>query len=251
MSISRDVLTQTRRDLRDRGTTLACDFRWGRNSLSHSAGRTGVKPLEGIRVVDFGQYIAGPLTGMLLADQGADVVHVDPPGGPRFATPANRVWNSGKRCIELNLREPSDLAQARELIASSDVLVENFRSGVMDRLGLGPDALLLQNPGLLYCSLPGFASDDPRAELPAWEGIVAAATDTYRGEPPVFSPIPISSHFAAFQAAVSIVMTLIARTRDGLGQRIEVPLFDATFAAIGAHGLIVNGAAGGNRPDDF
>jgi crotonobetainyl-CoA:carnitine CoA-transferase CaiB-like acyl-CoA transferase len=107
----------------------------------------------------------------------------------------------------------------------------------------------------VYCSLPGFAADDPRASLQAWEGVVAAATDTYRcaspGAAPGFTPVAIASHFAAVEAGVAIVMALLARERDGRGQRVEVPLFDAMFAAIGAHGLFVDGAPGGGRPDDY
>ena len=132
--------------------------------------------------------------------------------------------------------------------------MENFRPGVMARLGLGAEDFG-NHSRLIYCSLPGFAEDDPRANIPGWEGVIAAATGTYRMTPgtdrPAFTPLPIASHFAAFQAAVAVVMALIARERDGLGQRIIVPLFDAMFAAIGAHGLRVNGASGGNRPDDF
>jgi crotonobetainyl-CoA:carnitine CoA-transferase CaiB-like acyl-CoA transferase len=207
--------------------------------------------LEGIRVLDFGQYIAGPLTAMLLADQGASVTRVDPPAGPRWTSPANATLNRGKACTRLDLRDAADLRRARAMLASADVLIENFRPGVMERLGLGHPMALAANPRLIYCSLPGFAADHPRAEEPGWEGVIGAATDMYRGDPPHFTSIPISSHFAAFQAAVSIAMALVSRERDGLGQRIEVPLFDATFAAIGAHGLFVDGAPGGVRPDDF
>jgi crotonobetainyl-CoA:carnitine CoA-transferase CaiB-like acyl-CoA transferase len=206
-------------------------------------------------VLDFGQYIAGPLAAMLLADQGADVVHIDPPGGPRWKTPANDTWNRGKQQLELDLHALSDLDAARELIAASDVVIENFRPGVMDRLGLGPAKILAGDPRLVYCSLPGFAADDPRAGVQAWEGVIAAATDTYRlpadGGQPIFTPVAIASHFAAIVAGVSVVMALIARDRDGRGQHIEVPLFDAMFAAIGAHGLFVDGAPGGGRPDDY
>jgi crotonobetainyl-CoA:carnitine CoA-transferase CaiB-like acyl-CoA transferase len=209
------------------------------------------RPLEGIRVLDFGQYIAGPLAAMLLADQGADVTHVDPPGGPRWTTPANATLNRGKHQLELDLRNAEDLQHAREMQKSADIVIENFRPGVMHRLGLGHAAALAANPRLIYCSLPGFASDDPRAAQQGWEGVIGAATDMYRGEPPLFTPVPISSHFAAFQAVVSIAMALLARERDGTGQQIEVPLFDATFAAIGAHGLFVDGAPAGGRPDDF
>jgi crotonobetainyl-CoA:carnitine CoA-transferase CaiB-like acyl-CoA transferase len=204
--------------------------------------------LDGIRVIDFGQYIAGPLAGMLLADQGADVIRIDPPGGPVWHTPANATWNRGKRSITLNLKQPGDLAIATQLIGSADVVIENFRPGVMERLGLGPQAAMRVNPGLIYCSLPGFASDDPRAQVRAFEGVVGAATATYRpytegSERPVYTAIPISSNYAAFQAVVGIVVALLARQRDGVGQWIEVPLFDATFPSIGARAMRVHDPA--------
>ena len=203
--------------------------------------------LAGIRVIDFGQYIAGPLVGMLLADQGADVIKVDPPGGPRWKTPANATWNRGKRSIVLDLKQAGDLATAKGLVQGADVVVENFRPGVMDRLGLGATAMTQANPRLVYLSLPGFASDDPRASVPAWEGILGAATATYRPRPsengtdqPAYTAIPISSNYGAFQGAVATIMALISRQRDGVGQRIEVPLFDATFASIGRAGMRVH-----------
>ena len=192
--------------------------------------------LDGIRVVDFGQYIAGPLAGMLLADQGADVIKVDPPGGPRWKNPGNATWNRGKRSIVLDLKRADDLSTAQALIQTADVLIQNFRPGVMDRLGLGPAAMIKSNPRLVYCSLPGFASDDPRAAVPAYEGVVGAATATYLVESgsrdsdrPVYTALPIASTFAAFQGVVSIAMALNARERDGVGQYVELPLFDAMF----------------------
>jgi crotonobetainyl-CoA:carnitine CoA-transferase CaiB-like acyl-CoA transferase len=193
--------------------------------------------LDGICVIDFGQYVAGPLTAMLLADQGADVIRVDPPGGPRFRTPANAVWNRGKRSIVLDLSREDARASARRLIERADVVIENFRPGVMDRLGLGAGTACAAHPALIYLSLPGFAHDDPRAGVRAWEGVVEAAAGRYQrqGEP-VFSPIPVSSCYAAFLGAVGVAMALNAREADGLGQRIEVPLYDATFALIGYQG---------------
>ncbi|MBI5288833.1 MAG: CoA transferase [Chloroflexi bacterium] len=200
--------------------------------------------LNGNRVVDFGHYIAGPMLGMLLADQGADVVKIDPPSGPPFDTPANATWNRGKRAVALDLKNPADLARAHELIASADVLIENFRPGVMERLELGPSDLLQRHPALIYCSLPGFAPDDPRSSMPAWEGVVAAATATYRrsilderGGPPVHTSEPIASAYAAFVAAGAIGAALYARERDGRGQHVQVPLFDAMYQAIGFVGL--------------
>ena len=207
--------------------------------------------LDGIRVLDFGHYVAGPLTGMLLADQGAEVLKIDPPGGPRWRSPGNAAWNRGKTALALDLKDGADLADARRLAADADVLVENFRPGVMDRLGLGAEALLEANPRLIYCSLPGFAADDPRAGTRAWEGVLGAATATYSTagdglaseERPVLTAIPISSSYGAFLAAVSIAMALHARERDGRGQRIEAPLFDATFTAIGSRALRVHDPA--------
>ncbi|MDP6607168.1 MAG: CoA transferase [Dehalococcoidia bacterium] len=203
--------------------------------------------LDGIRIVDFGQYIAGPMAAMLLADNGADVVRVDPPSGPSMDVPANVTWNRGKRSIALDLKAERDLGIARRLIEHADVVIENFRPGVMGRLGLGAEVMSEANPRLIYCSMPGFAGDDPRAQVPAWEGVIAAASGTFSTQLtggtnalPIYTAVPIASVYAAFQSAVSVTMALNARDRDGAGQRIEVPLFDGMFAAIGMRGLRVH-----------
>ncbi len=207
--------------------------------------------LTGLRVIDLGQYIAGPLAAVLLADQGAEVIHVDPPGGPRWQSPADAFLNRGKRRITLDLKNPEERAIAQRLVASADVLIENFRPGVMDRLGLGAEAMRARNPRLIYCSLPGFAVDDPRAAMRAWEGIIAAATANCTPrvgeEPPgwdwsrpTYSALPLASAFGAYLAATGIVMALIARHRTGRGQRVDVPLFDAMFTLIGHSGAYVN-----------
>lgn len=202
--------------------------------------------LDGIRVIDFGQYIAGPLAGMLLADQGADVVRVEPPGGPVWKTPANATWNRGKRSITLDLKDPDDLRTARQLVATADIVIENFRPGVMARLGLGAADMLAANPRLIYCSLPGFGESDPRAEIAAWEGVVGATTGSYpvRNGQRVYTAIPTSSAYAAMVGVVSVAMALNARERDGVGQRVEVPLFDATFQAMGLRAQRVHSADG-------
>jgi crotonobetainyl-CoA:carnitine CoA-transferase CaiB-like acyl-CoA transferase len=202
--------------------------------------------LEGIRVIDFGQYIAGPMAAMLLGDHGADVIRVDPPGGPRWNTPANATWNRNKRSIALDLKKDADSKTAQRLIASADVVIENFRPGVMDRLGVGAASMTAANSRLVYCSLPGFGSDDPRAQVKAWEGVIGAATGAYRASHategrPVYTVIPYGSAYAAFLCAVTVAMALNARERSGLGQRVEIPLFDATFTVVGARGLLVNG----------
>ena len=207
--------------------------------------------LEGLRVVDFGQYLAGPLCAMLLADQGASVIRVDPPGGPRWDSPVNAVLLRGRRQICLDLKDAADRRRARALVASADVVIENFRPGVADRLGVGAVAMTAAAPRLVYCSLPGFGSDDRRSGDAAWEGVVMAAASAYSlavsasvipggpgaGAAPVFSPLPLASVFGAAEGAMAIIAAVVARDRDGVGQRIEVPLFDSLFEAIGLRAL--------------
>ena len=212
--------------------------------------------LSGIRVIDFGQYVAGPAAGMLLADQGAEVIRIDPPGGPVFRTPANATWNRGKKSICLDLKSPADAAIARRLIRGADVLLENFRPGVMARLGLDPDALRRENPGLITVSMPGFSREDARAGMPGWEGIIMAATDVFRplaayrdmvqmlhrppaerDGTPAFTAEPIASLYAALIASVCTATALLQRSATGQGQHIEVPLFDAMLQAVGIMAL--------------
>lgn len=215
--------------------------------LQDQADRVGTpKPLDCIKVVDFGQYIAGPLLAGLLAEQGADVTHVDPPGGPRGVVDLSFLTRPA-RSVTMDLSVESDLIDARELINASDVVIENFRPGVMERLGLGSTELTRRNPGLIYCSLPGFGSGDERAACPGWEGVVMAAAAGYSTDLPtglipderdpafpiVFSSLPLGSIFAALEGAVAVAAALVARERDGLGQTIEVSLFDALAEAIG------------------
>lgn len=205
--------------------------------------------LDGLHVVDFGQYLAGPQTALMLGDLGAQVIRVDPPGGPSFHHPVNALLQRGKRSIVLDLKRLEDHRTAQRLIERADVVIEGFRPGVMDRLGLGADWALSANSRLVYCSLPGFGVDDPRAELPGWEGVVSAAAGlylprgaspmNYRGIPeadPVYHALPMASSFAAIIAGHSILAALIVRERTGRGQRVEVPLFDAAFELIGHSG---------------
>ena len=195
--------------------------------------------LRGVRVVEFGQYIPGPLLGMLLASQGADVIKVERPGGdPARSEPAFATWNRSKRSVELDLKTADGQKKAHELISWADVLVENFRPGLADRLGIGYGSTK-DNPGLVYCSVPGFGEDSPHRNERGWEPIVGAATGAHEGvagmDEPLFLPLPSASNFAAIIGSVSVAMALIARQRTGRGQRIEVPLHSAMFAAMGRH----------------
>jgi crotonobetainyl-CoA:carnitine CoA-transferase CaiB-like acyl-CoA transferase len=241
------------------------------------------QPLSGIRVVDFGQYLAGPLASLLLAENGADVIRVDPPGGPRWNHPANAVLHRSKRSMVLDLRDHGDMEVARDLVRDADVVIEGFRPGVMERLGLSADRCTDENPMLIWCALPGFGRSDPRSQVPGWEGLVSSAAGLYppqmpnestpafdhrleraRVGLPRFSAVPMASSFAAAIAAHSIVAGLITRERTGRGDVIELPLFDAAFDAIGFFGenpltvqqlnlnreqdLIVNPAFTGKQP---
>ena len=194
--------------------------------------------LKGLRVIDFGQYIAGPMAAMILGDYGADVIHVDPPGGPRWNDyEANAVLARGKRNIILDLKKEEDLAAAKKLIATADIVIENFRPGVMDKLGLGYEACAAENPTLIYCSLPGFSRYDmTRRSLPGWEGIVGAEAGLYsriematRSRSIRFDALPLASVFAAVIACHSIAAALIVRKKCGRGQFVESALYDAAF----------------------
>lgn len=206
-------------------------------------------PLAGVTVVDFGQYIAGPAVAMILADLGATVVHVDPPGGPRWQSPANAVLNRGKLCLELDLKTPGGLAQARALIAEADILVENFRPGVMARLGLDPAALRAARPELITVSIPGFASADAaRRDWRAFEGVIAAASGVFTdmglnrvlmGRNPCYSPLPLASAYGTMLAASSCVLALQAREVTGLGDAIEVPLASAVLEGLSYNSLVI------------
>ncbi|WP_396912206.1 CoA transferase [Mycolicibacterium sp.] len=209
-----------------------------------------IQPLSGFRVIDFGQYIAGPATAMILCDLGADVIRVDPPGGPRWDSPATSTLNRGKRSIVLNLKDPGDQAVARRLVESADVVVENFRPGVMDRLGLGADLVRAADPRLVYLSMPGFSSLDPRRALPAWEGIVLSATGGYTdmglnrvlmGINPSYTPLPLASAYAAALGALAVSVALYDRESSGVGDHIEVPLTDAVLEGLAYNSLRVDG----------
>ncbi len=206
-----------------------------------------VLPLAGVRVLDLGHYIAGPLVGMLCADQGADVIHIEPPGGPRWDHPATAILDRGKRVMRLDLKTRAGRAATLALAASADVLVENFRPGVLERLELGPGELHARNPRLVHVSLPGFPSRDRRRRTwRGWEGVIAAATghlfDTsYRKQlvdgTPVYTALPVASIYAALHAATATALALRRMLRLGLGARVEVPLLTAAASPLGYMGL--------------
>ncbi|WP_170763039.1 CoA transferase [Ruegeria lacuscaerulensis] len=202
------------------------------------------RPLSHIRVLDFGQYLAAPLVGMMLADMGAEVIRIDPPGGPVFDDPSFDMISRGKKVLTLDLKTAAGRDTAIDLAKRADVVIENFRPGVMDRLGLGADVLRAANNQLVFLSMPGFASTDPElAGLPAWEAVIAAYTGQFTdmglnrrlmGINPSFTPLTLASAYGASFGAMSVLFALNARNRNG-GDHIEVPLASALL-----EGLIYN-----------
>ncbi|WP_369959954.1 CoA transferase [Pseudomonas benzenivorans] len=208
-------------------------------------------PLTGVRVVDFGQQIAGPAVAMTLADLGASVVHIDPPEGPQWDHPANAVLNRNKSCLRLNLKSQEGLAQALALIDQADIVIESFRPGVMQRLGIDFAQLREARPELITLSLPGFASNDRlRREWKATEAVVAATAGAFTdmgfnrvllGLNPSFSPLPLGSAYATTLAAASVALALQARERTGRGDAIEVPVISALMEGLSYNSYVIEG----------
>ena len=198
--------------------------------------------LDGVRVLDLSQGAAGPLAGMVLGDHGADVVKLDPPGGewgrglgPPFVGGEAAAYfgmNRNKRSIAIDLKHPEGAAVARALARRSDVVIESFRPGVSERLGLGYPALAANAPRVVYCSISAFGQDGPWRDKPGVDGVVQAMSGimSVTGEPdgsPVKVGVPAADTMGAMAAVQGILLALFARERTGRGQRVEVSLFDA------------------------
>ncbi|EAQ63474.1 CaiB/BaiF family protein [Marinomonas sp. MED121] len=207
-------------------------------------------PLAGVRVADFGQQIAGPAVAMVLADLGATVVRIDPPQGPSWQHPANAILNRNKSCLKLDLKTQAGLDQALEIIENVDVIIESFRPGVMQRLGIDFSALRQQRPDLITLSIPGFASNDElRRDWKATEAVVAATSGAYTdmgfnrvlmGVNPSFSPLPLGSSYATSLAASSVVLALFEREKTGRGDQIEVPVTAALMEGLSYNSYVID-----------
>ena len=208
-------------------------------------------PLAGVRVIDFGQQIAGPAVAMVLADLGATVIHIDPPQGPQWNNPANAILNRNKSCLRLDLKSEQGLAQAHNLIDSADILIESFRPGVIQKLGIDFQLLCSKRPELICLSMPGFASNDQlRRDWKATEAVVAATsgafTDmgfnrTLMGLNPCYSPLPLGSSYAICLAASALVLALFGREKNGHGDIIEVPVIAAMMEGLSYNSYVVDG----------
>jgi crotonobetainyl-CoA:carnitine CoA-transferase CaiB-like acyl-CoA transferase len=192
-------------------------------------------PLDGIRVTDLTSYIAGSYAAVMLADLGAAVVKVEPlTGDPFRELPGFFGWNRGKRSLALDLKHPEGLRIVERLVAGSDVLVENMRPGVADRLGVGWARLSTLNPRLVYCSVTAFGSSGPDAHRPGFDPLLQALSGAMAlqgfGGPPQYIRIAITDYYAAALACQAILAALFARERTGRGQRVETSLLHAALA---------------------
>jgi len=213
-------------------------------ALSTSA-RTMTAPLQGIRIVDLSAVFSGPMAAALLSDQGAEVIKVESLDGDttRNIGPAKGdlsasfiAANRGKRNLAIDLKSPAAAEVLHALLARADVLIENFRPGVMARLGLADEALAQRYPSLIRLSITGFGADGPRAADKAYDaviqalgGLAASQRDPATGAPVILAST-ISDKVTALTAAQAVTAALFARSRDGLGRRVEVAMLDATVA---------------------
>jgi CoA:oxalate CoA-transferase len=201
-------------------------------------------PLAGIRVLDFTRVLAGPYCTALLADLGAQVIKVEPPQGDDYRHIGPFIGaesalflavNRGKRSIALDLGKPADLATALALADRADIVVENFRPGVADKLGIGWEALSARNSGLVYASISGFGQTGPMARQPAYDIIVQAlsgimsVTGSPDGEPTLIGE-SVADVIAGLYASWAILAALVRKGRSGQGCRLDIAMLDAMIA---------------------
>ncbi|MEA2467555.1 MAG: hypothetical protein QOJ57_1681 [Thermoleophilaceae bacterium] len=204
--------------------------------------------LDNLHVVDFSRVLAGPFATMMLADLGAEVTKVERPGtgddtrawGPPYDDRGEATYfqavNRNKRSLVLDLADAQDLERARTLVAGADVVVENFRTGVMDRLGLSYENLRARNPGLVYCSITGFGRGGG-ASLPGYDLLLQAMGGlmSITGEPdrdPSKVGVALVDVLAGLFASVGILAALRHRDRTGRGQRVDVDLLSSLLASL-------------------
>lgn len=210
-------------------------------------------PLSGIRVLDLSRILAGPWCGQVLADLGADVIKVEHPErgddtrdwgfrlGERNTCYFNSV-NRNKRAIGVDIGAPEGLAIIRDLAARSDVLIQNFKVGGADKLGLGYDSLSALNPGLIYCSIAGYDSDGPEATRPGYDLVIQGesglmAMNGTNDQPPLKFGVAIVDLFTGHYAAQAVLAALVQRGRTGKGRHIEMALFDSGLSVTSYYGL--------------
>lgn len=210
-------------------------------------------PLAGVRVLDFSRVLAGPWSAMVLGDLGAEVIKVEHPGrgddtrdwGVRVGKTETAYFNSvnrNKRSVTLDLQTPEGQQIARELAKTCDVLIQNFKFGGIDKLGLGYEALSAANPRLIYCSITGYDRSGPEARRPGYDLVVQgeAGLMALNGEahqPPLKFGVAAVDLFTGMYSAQAILAALYERERTGRGRHIEMALFDCGLMITAYYGL--------------
>jgi crotonobetainyl-CoA:carnitine CoA-transferase CaiB-like acyl-CoA transferase len=204
-------------------------------------------PLQGIRVLDFTRVLAGPAASLALGDLGAEVLKIEPPGTgdetrsfPPFRAGESHYFlsvNRGKKSIVVDLKTAAGVALAKDLAAKCDVLIENYRPGVMDRLGLGYEALSAVNPRLIYCAISGFGMTGPLRDRPSFDIVMQALSGalSVNGEPdrpPTKLGIPLGDLVGGVNGPMGILAALYERTVTGRGRLIDVSLFDGMLGML-------------------
>ncbi len=207
-----------------------------------------VGPLQGIRVLDFTRVLAGPSAALALADLGAEVFKIEPPGSgdetrsfPPFREGESHYYlavNRGKKSIVLDLKSEAGVALAKELVAKCDIVIENYRPGVMDRLGLGYETLSAINPRLIYCAISGFGMNGPLKDRPSFDIVLQAMSGamSVNGEPgglPTKLGIPLGDLIGGINGPIGILAALHERHVTGRGRLIDISLMDGMLGMLG------------------
>jgi crotonobetainyl-CoA:carnitine CoA-transferase CaiB-like acyl-CoA transferase len=219
------------------------------------------RPLSGVRVLDLTRVLAGPFCSMILGDMGAEVIKIEEPGKgddtrswPPFVNGEATYFlsvNRNKQSVTLNLKAPEGRRVLERLVGKSDVVLENFRTGTMERLGLGYRRLAKLNPRLVYCAISGFGESGPEAARAGYDLVVQAESGVmditgFEDGPPVKVGTSIADLVAGMSAAHGITLALLARTRTKKGQKVEISMVDAMAALLTYQAGIYFGT--GNKP---
>ena len=205
-------------------------------------------PLAGVRVLDFTRVRAGPAASLALADWGAEVIKIEPPGTgdetrtfPPIRDGESHYFlsvNRGKKSIVIDLKSPEGVQLAKDLAAKCDVVVENYRPGVMDRLGLGYEVLSADNPGLIYCAISGYGQTGPLKDNPSFDIVLQAMSGalSVNGEKdgaPIKHALPIGDLAGGINGPIAILGALYERARTGQGRYIDISLMDGLIGLLG------------------
>lgn len=216
--------------------------------MTDAASPTWPGPLSGIRVLDFTRVLAGPAASLALADLGAEVIKIESPGGgdetrgfPPIRDGESHYFlavNRGKKSIVLDLKSAEGLQIARDLAARCDIVIENYRPGVMERLGLGYETLAAAHPGLIFCSISGYGQTGPLRDRPSFDIVLQAMSGalSVNGEPgqlPTKLGIPLGDLVGGINGPIAILAALHERNATGRGRRIDISLMDGLIGLLG------------------